>query len=329
MFALVLLLTLGATSLAEFPGVGVRPLAGQSGEREGAPFLLLPTGGRSVGMGGAVSALSSAEAGWWNPAGLARVEGARAALTRGEHITGDAFSLSLHRGGRRGAVAGGYQLLDEGTLDLTDDQGNVVGSFTIRNHTGLLSGALKVGSRVDVGASAKYLRFEIGCRGQCPDGRVRASTWALDLGARGRPSSLAPVDLGVSLRHLGPGLKNRGTGTREPLPARLRVGMAVEAWTTRIEEERLLLLFTLDVEDRLRAPGSPAVLLGAEFSAGTTDQIYVRGGYALVQQTGLEGAGAGFGIRYDRLELSLARVLPRGAIQSQQEPVHLTLAIRF
>ncbi len=313
---------------------GPGPLAAQSGSegtltQEGASFVLLPTGGRGVALGGAVSALVSSEAAWWNPAGLARVEERTFLLTRGEHITGEALALNLHQGGRRGGIGVAYQLLDEGTLDLTDAEGNVLGSFTNRNHTGLLTAALPLGSRLDLGMNVKYLRFEIGCRGQCPEGQVLASTWALDLGGRFRPLSAFPLDLGASLRHLGPGLRNRASGTRESLPARYRLGAAWEPWTADIEGERLSLVLLLDMEDRIRDPGSPALLLGAEFSAGSADQIFVRGGYALIRQSGLEGGGAGFGIRYDRFELALARALTRGAIQSQQEPVHLTLAVRF
>jgi hypothetical protein len=307
---------------AQSGGDGVR-------DAEGAPFLLLPTGGRAVAMGGAVAALASTEGAWWNPASLARIQERTALLTRGEHITGEALGVTLHFGGARGGAGASYQLLDEGTLDLTDQDGNILGSFTIRNHTGLLTAALSLGPRLDLGMNAKYVRFEIGCRGQCPDGEVLASTWAVDLGSRLQPLARVPLHLGASLRHLGPGLRSRGTGSRESLPSRYRMGVAWEPWSVEFEEERLALVLALDVEDRLRDPGSPAVLLGAEFSAGTTDQIFVRGGYALVQQTGLEGGGAGFGIRYDRFELALARALTRGAIQSQQEPVHLTLGIRF
>ncbi len=300
------------------------------GTEEGAPFLLLPTGARGIGMGRAMTALPSAEAGWWNPAGLARLDGSRVLLTRGEHITGDALGVSVVARVRAlGVLAGSYQLLDQGTLDATDGEGNVVGSLTIRNHLALVSYALPIWRWLDVGMNLKYLRFELGCRGQCPEGRVRSSSYALDVGARGRPLADHPLDLGVSLVHAGPEFRNAATEVGAPLPARLRAGVAWEPWSTLIEEERLAVLVALDVEDRFRDPGDPAVMVGAEFSAGTEDRIYIRGGYTLLRATGVEGGAAGFGIRYDRFELDLARALPSGVIASQQEPVHLTLAIRF
>jgi hypothetical protein len=316
-------------TLLAFPEVSQAQGGGLPTE-EGAPFLLLPTGARGVGMGRAMTALPSAEAGWWNPAGLARLEGGRALLTRGEHITGDALGVSIVTRVRGlGVVGGSYQLLDQGTLDATDGEGNVVGSLTIRNHLALVSYALPLWRWLDVGANLKYLRFELGCRGQCPEGRVRSSSYALDLGARGQPLPGRPLDLGVSLVHVGPEFRNEEAGIGAPLPARPRAGFAWEPWSTFIEEERLAVLLALDVEDRFREPGDPAVMVGAEFSAGTEDRIYIRGGYTLLRATGVEGGAAGFGVRYDRFELDLARALPSGVIASQQEPVHLTLGIRF
>ena len=319
-------------------GLGGAPASAQAQEgseprrpvAEGAPFLLFPTGARAVGLGGAVTALASPEAGFWNPAGLAGLEQGRVMVTRGEHISGDALGISLQYGwSGLGVVGFAYQLLDEGTLDATDQEGNVIGSFTLRNHLALLTVAASLGSRFHVGANLKYPRFELGCRGQCPEGRVRSTSVAMDLGVRGRPLSSIPLDLGVSLLHLGPEFRNEDAKEGAPLPGRIRVGGGWEPWTRMIEEERLAILITLDVEDRLRDPGDPAVLLGAEFSAGTEDRVYIRGGYTLVRATGLEGAAAGLGLRLDRFELDIARTLPRGAIASQQEPVHLTLAVRF
>lgn len=324
----------GATLLALFVGgltTGLpEPVAAQGAEGEGATFLLLPTGARAVGFGRAVTALPSTEAGWWNPAGLARMERRSVHLVRGEHITGDAIGISFAAAvSGVGVFGAAYQLLDEGTLDATDGEGNVIGSLTLRNHLALATWALPLGDRLDIGANLKYFRFELGCRGQCPEGRVRSRSYAVDLGARGRPIAGFPLDLGVAAVHIGPEFRSEAAADGAPLPARLRIGVAWEPWETMIEEERLGVTVALDLEQRLRNPGSPALVLGAEFSAGTTDRLYVRGGYTLLQTTGLEGGAAGFGIRYDRFELDLARALPGGVIASQQEPVHLTLALRF
>src|SRR5262245_46527521 len=52
---------------------------------EGALFLLLPTSAKAVGIARAMTALSGAESVWWNPAGLAAVQGSRFLLYRGDH----------------------------------------------------------------------------------------------------------------------------------------------------------------------------------------------------------------------------------------------------
>jgi hypothetical protein len=214
-------------------------------------------------------------------------------LTRGEHISGDAIGISVQYGWLGVGVLGfAYQLLDEGTLDATDQEGNVIGSFTLRNHLAVMTVAASLGDRLHLGANLKYPRFELGCRGQCPEGRVRSSSVRRGPGCARQTPRWIPLDLGsaccTSVRNFETRRRRRGP------PFRLESGRAgMGAVETMIEEERLAVVVSLDVEDRLRDPGEPAVLLGAEFSAGTDDRVYIRGGYTLVRATGLEGAAAG------------------------------------
>jgi hypothetical protein len=297
---------------------------------EGAPFLLLPVGGRAVGLGRAMTAVSGSEAPFWNPAGLTGINDARVIVARGEHITGEALTLSLQGVGwsdLRGAFT--LQVLDEGSQDATDLDGNVVGALTNRSHLGMVTVARGWGDWLHLGANLKYFQFTLGCRGQCPQGRVRASSYGVDVGGRLRPLPDRPWHVGVALVHLGPDFRNRDAAEGDPLPRRIRVGIAGIPWETTVEGERLAILLSVDAEARSLDQGERAVLLGAEFSAGSTDQLFVRGGYSTGQSPGLDGASVGFGFRFDRFELDLARGLPRGGIASRQEPTHLTLAVRL
>jgi hypothetical protein len=281
-------------------------------------------------MGRAMTAVRSPESVLWNPAGLWAPTGRRILMTRGEHITGDALSVSIQGSGWNdfaGAVT--IQVLDEGSQDATDIDGNVVGSLTNRSHLAVFSIAHGQGDRFQVGMNVKYFQFTLGCRGQCPQGRVRASSYGADAGIRVQPFEGRPWYMGLAAVHLGPDFRNRDALEGDPLPARVRLGVSGTPWEGDVEGERLALLISLELEDRLREPGSPAVLVGVEFSAGTVDQLFVRGGYVTGQPAGLDGASVGFGFRFDRFELDLARVLPRGSIASQQEPTHLTLGVRF
>jgi hypothetical protein len=308
--------------------------AGNDGARadEGALFLLLPVGAQGVGLGRAMTAVVSAEAAFWNPAGLAEVEGRRVLVHRGDHVIGDGTSLSvlLSRSGV-GTLGVSYQLFDVGSQDLTDGMGNVLGSLSIRNHQAVLSAAARMGTRLSGGMNVKQVRFEVACRGQCPEGRVTGSSYAVDLGVQGRPLERIPLRIGAMVAHLGPRFQVENAEQADPLPARIRVAAAMEVFSRIIEEERLALTTIVEVEDRAREPGTPALLLGAELSAGTGDRIVARAGYILAgsDQDHSEAAAVGLGFRFDRLELDLARSLARRGPASQQEPVHFTVAVRF
>ena len=300
---------------------------------EGALFLLLPVGAQGVALGRAMTAVSSSEAVFWNPAGLAEAEERRVLLHRGDHVVGDgtSFSVLLSRPGV-GILGVSYQLFDVGSQDLTDGMGNVLGSLSIRNHQALLSAAARIGTRIAGGMNVKHIRFEVACRGQCPEGRVTGSSYAVDLGVQSQPLNRIPLRLGAMVAHLGPRFQVDNSEQADPLPARARVAAALEVFSRTIEEERLALTAMVEVEDRLRDPGNPAFLLGAELSAGNTDRIVARGGYIFTgsdQADHMEAAALGLGVRFDRLELDIARSLARRGLASQQEPIHFTVGVQF
>ena len=67
----------------------------QPSSTEGALTLLLPIGARGIGMGRAVTTSTGAESVFWNPAGLARMEGGSFNVYRGNHLAGEATGFSL------------------------------------------------------------------------------------------------------------------------------------------------------------------------------------------------------------------------------------------
>lgn len=306
--------------------------AGQQGTSrdEGAPFLMLATGAHGVGLGRAMTLAESVEAPFWNPAGVSRLSGTRLWLHRGDHITGEATTIgALHSLGEWGVLGAAYQLFDEGTLDVTDDRGNVLGSLTIRNHVGVATWGVALSDVLRLGASFKGVRFELGCRGQCPEGRVRGGSWAVDLGGQLAPIPHVPFELGWAFVNLGPDFRIEDAAEANPLPARGRLAAGWVPWTREIEGERVALRLILESEHRLRGDEDATLLFAAELSAGTADRVYLRGGTSLIGGGPLDGAGLGLGVRYDRVELDLARAIPRQGLGSQQEPVHLTFSFRL
>jgi hypothetical protein len=300
---------------------------------EGALFLLLPVGAQGVSVGRAMTAVSSAESVFWNPAGLAGITERRVVFHRGDHVIGDGTSISVlfPREGI-GLLAVSYQLFDVGAQDLTDGMGNVLGSLSIRNHQAVLSGAIRLGDRVGVGLNVKNVRFEVGCRGQCPEGRVVGTSNAVDLGVQAAPFQRLPIRFGAMVAHLGPRFQVENSEQADPLPLRMRGAIAADLFRREIEGEAIGFTALVEVEDRVRNPGNPAILLGGEFFAGSSDRIVARGGYILAGSgpaDHLEAAAVGLGIRYERLELDVARSLARRGLASQQEPIHFTVGVRF
>lgn len=302
----------------------------KSSSDEGALFLLLPVGAHGVGMGRAMTGVCSAEGAFWNPAGLGCESESRIILFRGDHLAGPATGFSLMLGRQDlGALGVSYNLLDVGTQDLTDGVGNVLGSITVRGHQGVVSAGGPIAPTVLLGANLRFVQFSQSCRGQCPDGGVTASTFAGDLGVQWIPFSQLPFRVGIMLAHLGPALQVENVEQRDPLPSRIRLAAGYDGSVGSMMGEDIGLSVFVELEDRLRGAGSPAGYLGAELRAGAGDQLYLRGGYILGNRSQTDGAALGLGVRYERFELGIARSLARGGPAPDQEPVHLTLALRL
>jgi len=319
--------TLGYVSGAESPirAALAAQESGASTGSEGALFLLLPVGARGVSVGRAVSALESPEATFWNPAGLAGVDASQVVLFRGDHVAGTATAVSGLWASAIGAMGASYLLLDAGELDQRDENGNFTGTITIRNHLAVLSGAGRVFEQVNVGVSMKLVQFRLSCRGICPDAGTTATTWAVDAGIQARPVDRLRV--GAMLAHVGPSLQVRNAEQSDPLPSRIRVGASYDVLGAVVDQEALTGWVGLEVETRMRDPGSMAVYLGGEFRAGLGDAIALRAGYVISDMGQEDGTRVGLGILYERFELSIAKSLAVSSLTGETEPVHVTFAI--
>ena len=297
--------------------------------QEGALFLLLPVGAQAIGVARATTALPSAEGAFWNPAGLASVDRSQVLVYHGNHLTGNGtgFSALFARPGT-GTLAVSYNLLDESGIDVTDDIGMVVGSIAVRGHQGILSVAFPALSWLSAGLNAKFVSSGVTCRGQCPEGTSGSNTYAFDAGVQFQPVPDRPLFVGVMVAHVGPEFNEGNTGQPEPLPSRIRAGVSYHLTRDFLEEEFGLRIL-LELEDRLRALGTRSLHLASELTAGTGDQVFIRGGVIFANRNQTDGAAVGFGLRYERFEFGIARSLARGGPVLQQEPVHLTVGLSF
>jgi hypothetical protein len=320
-------------ALALLPrGVGAQE---QGPSTEGALFLLLPVSAKAVGLGRAMTAMGGPESTFWNPAGLAGVDGGRFLVYRGDHpVAGAATAVSLLLTNRLGAVGTSYQLIDIGGQDVTDNEGNVIGTLTGRNHLAILSLASSFRSVLSLGANVKLVRFQFTCRGQCNDAGVSASSIAIDAGLQVTEPGGIPLTVGALLVHAG---SDFGTDQQaDPLPTRMRAAAAYEVLGHFMTTEELSLTLTAEVEDRWKNPGSPATYLGAEFTAGRLDPtagrrdaLHVRAGYVFSAEQQLDGASVGVGLQYQRFDMALAKSLASSPFPGESEPIHISFGFIF
>lgn len=310
------------------------PVAAQDGDgaTEGGIFLLLPIGARAVALGRAMTAVTGTESVFWNPAGLGDLSGRRLILYKGSYVAGDAISASgLVSQEALGTVGVTYHLLDVGEQDLTDGQGNVLGTISVRNHLGVFSAATRVWDRVNLGVNLKVVQFRQSCRGQCLDAGVTATTYAVDAGVQVADVLGLPLRLGAMVANAGPRFQVRNEEQADPLPTRMRAGAAYELSGRLISSEELSLVLTAEVEERWRNRSleAPALYLGGEFGASVEDAVLsVRAGYVIGNGEQVDGAAVGVGLRYTRFDLSIAKSLAAN-IADVNEPVHVTFGLVF
>ena len=297
---------------------------------EGALFLLLPVGAEGVSLGRAMTAVTSPEAAFWNPAGLASLSESEFLVMRGDPLAGVSTAISLLMARQPLGVLGlSYHLLDGGEQNLVDDQGNVRGAFTIRSHVGIVSAASPLASWLDIGLNMKIVRFDLNCRGQCDDAGVQSSGWAGDVGFQSQPLANVPLRLGAMIAHFGPSFQVVNADQADPLPTRIRFSAAYEMLRHFEPPADLALWVRVEVEGRLRRPGeSRSFYVGTELVAGSTDAIFLRASHAKEEIKESNETSFGLGLRFERFELALARSFTSSILEGS-EPVYVTFGIRF
>jgi hypothetical protein len=241
---------------------------------------------------------------------------------------GTAFSLLFARQ-PIGVLALSYQLVDLLEADLTDDDGNVIGSFTVRDHLGIASFATRILPGTEGGINFKIFQQRATCRGQCTGGGVNGTTYLVDLGVISTPFPGLPLTLGAMVAHAGARLQFINAEQADPVATRLRVAGSYEVLHHFLDREDVELWTTAEVEDRLQELGSTVLYMSAEFVVGEGDQIFVRSGYAQGQEGQLSGASVGLGLRYQQFEIGIGRSLSQLPISGGSEPVQVTFAVLF
>lgn len=307
-----------------------RAQVGQGTAAEGSLFLLLPVSARSVSLGRTMTAMQGPEGVWWNPAGVSGETRTRLQVHRGEDLAGEATSVSaLFARPSIGVLGASYQLTDLGEIERRDSQGNFLGTVFIRNHTGIVTLASSLGGGLSAGVNLKLLQQRVTCRGQCDDPGVDATSFAFDVGAQWRDALSLPLVLAAAVVHAGPEVQFFNEEQSDPLPTRLRVAAAYDVARHFVDTPELQAIVSVELEDRWRDPGNPATYIGAELAAGGLQALVVRAGYVFGAELQVDGAAVGVGLRYDRIDLGIAKSLATNTITGETEPVYLTLGVLF
>ena len=264
---------------------------------ETASFLDIGVGARGLGMGGAYTALADdANALYWNPAGLVRLEKREFSASHAEMFESTRLDfLAYAHPTSQGTFAAGLTYLSQGKIDGRDNLGRQTAGYDASDAAVSLGYARKL-EIADLGATFKYLRSHIGS--------TEAQGAAVDVGAK---RAFDRVSVGVALRNLGPGLKFQDQ--RNDLPLRLALGAAYKFAGGHAA--------AAEAVNGPRGAGTDASF-GGEYQA--VKNLYLRAGYttrtAITGGSGFDvarGLTMGLGLRNEKWSLDYA-ILPSGEL---------------
>lgn len=282
-------LTLRCSLLASgllLAGAGLLPAA--SGGTTAAEFLRLGAG-RPMGMQDASGSVSrDVTAIYWNPAGLAALDG-RDAYFSYRSLPGTVrhdflgFASPVFRSGRLPGVLGySLQLLSQDSLEKLDNAGNSAGSFSALSMAHTLAFAARLGA-ARAGVSVRWIQESI----DDTRGGVLAGGFGLQRELGGAASA------GFSVENLGP--KLRLASESFPLPLAARLGGSYRL----LNGDLLLagdLLFSRGRDARFHA-GLEYLLSAGPAKAGRAAGVALRIGYMPGKKAydGAPGFAAGLG----------------------------------
>ena len=311
----------------------VRDARAQNGvAQEGALFLLLPVGARSVGLGQAVVAdRPGSEGVWWNPASIGASTRREAAIHHSQSVagTGDAVTIIVPSS-LLGVLALSVNIFDYGEQQSNPDPTVPVEGGTIipRSVVYAATYATSLGSYVTAGLTYKLIQFRIDCTGPCPDIAFSATTSGLDLGAQFLVSKSVPLVIGVAARNLvGLKLQVNDSEQSDRIPRRLQVGIQYRVTVPpRLAPETALRL-AVDVADDI-SEGDPAPRFGADIAF--RERFHFRAGYAFeASRSEAGGPSIGLGLTAGNLVFDVARILSGLSADAGQAPTYLSLRYLF
>lgn len=301
---------------------------------EGALFLLLPVGARSVGIGQAVAAdRGGSEAVWWNPAAIGAATRREAAIHHSQSVagTGDVITIVVPSS-LLGVLALSVNIFDYGEQESSPDPDNpgqgTGGTIIPRSFVYAATYATPIGNHVTAGLTYKLVQFRIDCTGPCPDIAFSATTSALDLGVQFTVRRSLPLTIGIAARNMvSLKLQLNDSPQSDPLPRRLQIGAQYRIDVpARIAPETAVRV-SFDVIDELRVR-NPAPRFGADISY--RDRFHVRGGYAFeASDSEAGGPSIGLGLSAGNFVFDVGRIVSGLSADAGKAPTYLSLRYLF
>lgn len=200
--------------------IGASPVIGQEFVSDvskvgttAAPFLSVEVGARAIGMGGAFVALANdATALYWNPAGIARLNGVGVTLNHANWLAGTYFdyagvALSLGSVGSFGLSFTSLTMedMEVRTIAYPDGTGEKFGANDFAIGT---SYARNLTDRFSIGFTAKYIQQKLW--------HMSASSLALDIGTL-FTTQFRGMTIGMSISNFGNKMQMIGSDTQIPV----------------------------------------------------------------------------------------------------------------
>jgi len=277
-----------------------------------APFLGMPVGARSIGMGGGTVALTTdATAIFYNPGSISTLNMSQAVLAHTNWLVGTKFDWAgvvINLDGTN-AVGVSFTQLNYGEDIVTTDleQGGTGENWTASDMVIALTYARNLTDRFAIGASAKYIQQKIW--------NSSASSMAIDVGLLYN-TGFNGLKIGMSISNFGSDMRMDGKDLYKaidldpeilgnnntlisklrtddwPLPLLFRAGVSMDAVKTDN------IRFTVAADALRPSDNGESVNIGGELAF--REMVFVRGGKRqLFLDNGTEQYSLGAGIRYE------------------------------
>jgi hypothetical protein len=213
-------------------------------------FLLISPGARASGMGESFVALADdATASYWNPAGLAFLEGKELVLMHCKWLPGlvddmyyEFATYAHHIKSIGGTIGANVTYLNMGEQVWTGEAGEERGRFFSYDFAISLSYGTKINPNLGIGVTMKYIQsmlapswVQVGEQKDSGSGNA----FAVDLGILWKIPFVRGLNFGVNLSNMGPKITYADAAQADPLPTNLKLGFAYRVLDT--EYNRIIL----------------------------------------------------------------------------------------